>query len=201
MQEAQHESSKPNPRAVVGNNSVGDSPFGADLGARMPTDKNEALKYYWLYYQRIMEQRKYFAEYRSASAKDIANDQQCKPVLVKLGFRMARMTPEKRQKHADQQNIVLALFGYSPLGVADVECSNPKMLAALETDKWTFEQPALDQLSHERFAGCGKRTWRRLACGFRGVQGCAVRPSRVTPTMTPTSATRRPLICLIVWTR
>lgn len=129
----------------IGHN--GGPPLEDDFISRMPKDAGEALKFSWLHYGRLMSYRKELADHRSQAAKDIAGDHGVKPVLVKLGFRMARMTPEKRQTHADTQNAVLALFGYSPLGVADTETieadtlkRQQKFRAALETDKYVFEQ-------------------------------------------------------------
>jgi hypothetical protein len=129
--------------ATAGHNNPPDdveAPEADDYAARMPSDKSEATKFFWTYYQRIMADRKLLAETRTASAKDIASDYKVKPPVVRLGFRVARMTPEKRQAHADVQNKIFGLFGYTPLGVADEASTDPKFASALEVDKYVAEQ-------------------------------------------------------------
>lgn len=130
-----------NPRAKLGDNRPPSEDVAPDdYAARMPADRSEATRYFWTYYQRIMADRRMLAERRSDSARDIASDFKVKTQLVRVGFRMARMTPEKLQDEAERNNALFGLFGFTPMDVADEACTDRKFREALETDKYVAEQ-------------------------------------------------------------
>jgi uncharacterized protein (UPF0335 family) len=108
-----------------------------DPAARMPRAPGDATKFAWTYYCRLQQQRATLATTRAEQAKALAAAHGTPLAVVRAGFRFARYTPEQRQAQAEQQN---AVFGYSPLGVADAPTTDEKLRSALELDKWIADQ-------------------------------------------------------------
>ncbi len=85
---------------------------GGNEAVKLPDDQNEAIKYVFQRLQKLQADRRWSGDGLRDLLRD-AKAQEVPAVRVKHGVRLAKMSPEKREKWADDLRAAAELFGYS----------------------------------------------------------------------------------------
>ena len=145
----------------------GNEPPAYDVS--LPSDRSEASK---ILYNRLV---KLAADKRaySDSARDLLKDAKVttkiKPRVVRLGLKLSRMSPEKRELWAEELSEVAPLVGFSRLEVADTERSGKlwelvEAVAVFEHERREISEHVRDLVKYAKERGdIDVRSIRKLA--------------------------------------
>jgi uncharacterized protein (UPF0335 family) len=87
----------------------------------LPPDRGEASRVLFQRLVKLAADKKAYGDTARDMLRDARKEHTIKPSTVRLGFRLSKMSPEKRELWAQEASAAAEMFGYSALGVADAK--------------------------------------------------------------------------------
>jgi len=114
--------------------------IGGNSEHTLPADKAEASKVLYNRLVKLSADRRAYGDTARDMLKDAKAETKIAPRIVRLGYRLNRLTPEKREKWAEEMSAAAKLFGFSKLDVANPEREGPlwnlvQTLATIEDER------------------------------------------------------------------
>jgi uncharacterized protein (UPF0335 family) len=87
----------------------------------LPPDRGEATRVLFQRLVKMAADRKAYGDTARDMLRDARKQYEVKPSTVRLGFKLSKMSPEKREIWVQEASAAAVMFGYSPLEVADAK--------------------------------------------------------------------------------